>query len=933
MTSWMKPTAEQIDRALALLVRPEYARTFFDRLENPEWIEPLRTHGFFHSPPPAQFEDEGRTVVLTKWPASRYLVRIAEQKDGSYAEAVQQALLAIPEDTDNDTVHEDLITAAAALPGNIAAPLAERESRWIKTSKWLHALIPQKLPELIVTLLNDGQIAAALGLLKAALAFRHDAERERLVAKMDAYEYERLIDDVAPALADTAALEGVKVFGMLLNAALNRLHGRDASPDDYSYIWRESISDDHGGDSVENSLASGLIDVACSAVGRDQALLDPIITELRRGRWSLFRRIELFLLTEYGHVSPDRQVAALTDRRTFDDHSVRREYDDLLRRSFGALEEAVREQIFGFIEGGPDIEAHIAFALHWGGEAPTDAELAEYVRNWKRDRLRPIAARVGDRYGELVAGVEDVDANEEIQKLLTARTTSPANAQELGALATPDLVAFLKSWKPPEGALTALTELGDELQAAARAEAARFIADIECFKATHPTFVRSVIEGLAEAVKAGEAIDWHAVLSFCVWVVEQPRLLQLMVSDEVSDPGFSWSRGAVLRLLETGFGSDSSALSPDMHTEIWAVLRPITTDPDPVAADGLPTNYDPSAHALNTIRGQALRTVISYGLWRERVTKQNVEGTPEGAEILAVLNEHLTPDEALAILAVYGEHFPQVLYLFPDWSRERIDSVFPTEAGAERMWNATWPAYVVFCPAYSDVAVLLRAKYLYAASHLDKRYDDWSTLAQPAEKLIEHAVSLYLRSEIALEDELITSLCANSSAEQRGRMIWFTASSLKELDCDSSGEVVARSQRLWEVLIAGRSPRAESDELRSFGWFALSDCVPRVWFLDHLIAVLEMGGVACEHGVIRRLAAMAEEHVAGTVAATMLFVRASTREFGVEAWRKEIVTILNAATRGDATTRRRAIEIIDYLGQQGVQLEGYRSLIARLSQE
>ena len=109
MTSWMKPTAEQIDRALALLVRPEYARTFFDRLENPEWIEPLRTHGFFHSPPPAQFEDEGRTVVLTKWPASRYLVRIAEQKDGSYAEAVQQALLAIPEDTDNDTVHEDLI--------------------------------------------------------------------------------------------------------------------------------------------------------------------------------------------------------------------------------------------------------------------------------------------------------------------------------------------------------------------------------------------------------------------------------------------------------------------------------------------------------------------------------------------------------------------------------------------------------------------------------------------------------------------------------------------------------------------------------------------------------------------------------------------------------------------------------------------------------
>src|ERR1041385_4044822 len=174
MSSWTKPTAAQIDRAVALLVRPEYARTFFERLENPEWIEPLRAHGFFDSPPPVQFEDEGRTIVLTKWPASRYLARVAAQKNLSYAEPLQRALLAIPEATDNDTVHEDLITAAAALPGAIAAPIAERQSRWIKTKKWLYALIPQKLPTLILTLLADGQTDTALGLLKAVLAFRHD---------------------------------------------------------------------------------------------------------------------------------------------------------------------------------------------------------------------------------------------------------------------------------------------------------------------------------------------------------------------------------------------------------------------------------------------------------------------------------------------------------------------------------------------------------------------------------------------------------------------------------------------------------------------------------------------------------------------------------------------------------------------------------------
>jgi hypothetical protein len=383
--------------------------------------------------------------------------------------------------------------------------------------------------------------------------------------------------------------------------------------------------------------------------------------------------------------------------------------------------------------------------------------------------------------------------------------------------------------------------------------------------------------------------------------------------------------------MQAAFGSDGSTLSPGLHSHIWAVLEPITSDPDPVAADDLPANYDPTTHSLNTIRGQALRAVIGYALWRARSTRQKVEGTPEGAAIIAVLNEHLTQGEALAILAIYGELFPELLYLFPNWATLQLDAIFPTDTTRERMWNATWPAYVVFCPPYKDVAVALRSKYLYAASHLDAPYDDWSTLA-PADKLIQHVLSLYLRGEIELHDELITLIFAHSSTEQRARMPWFTASSLQEIDCDASVELVSRSQRLWDVLFANRSPRPEPDELRSFGWFALTDCVPPSWFLGHLTNILGgANGVACEHGVIRRLAALADQYTAAVVDVTLLFARASVREFGVEAWRKELGVILNAATHADALTRGRAIELIDYLGQQGVRLENYRSLIELLS--
>jgi len=51
MKSWKTPTPKQVDLAVALLAHIEQHRYFFDRLENPEWIEPLKSKGFFPSSP------------------------------------------------------------------------------------------------------------------------------------------------------------------------------------------------------------------------------------------------------------------------------------------------------------------------------------------------------------------------------------------------------------------------------------------------------------------------------------------------------------------------------------------------------------------------------------------------------------------------------------------------------------------------------------------------------------------------------------------------------------------------------------------------------------------------------------------------------------------------------------------------------------------
>jgi len=105
MQSWKKPTPEQVDKAVALLVYYEHYRYFFDRLENPEWVEPLWERGFFRQPPHPIREEGG--VHFPQWPEAKYLARMAKHKP----ELVAGIILEM-EDTENAVVLEDLVDAA-----------------------------------------------------------------------------------------------------------------------------------------------------------------------------------------------------------------------------------------------------------------------------------------------------------------------------------------------------------------------------------------------------------------------------------------------------------------------------------------------------------------------------------------------------------------------------------------------------------------------------------------------------------------------------------------------------------------------------------------------------------------------------------------------------------------------------------------------------
>src|SRR5689334_17972022 len=112
MRSWKTPTPEQVERVVAQLTRPEMAGHFFDKLDNPMWIEPLRKHRAFKTPPPTIRQDDGFSFPV--WLAGRYLVRMAAYGEPYASQAIKAALEA--DETDNQLTHLAYAELALASP-------------------------------------------------------------------------------------------------------------------------------------------------------------------------------------------------------------------------------------------------------------------------------------------------------------------------------------------------------------------------------------------------------------------------------------------------------------------------------------------------------------------------------------------------------------------------------------------------------------------------------------------------------------------------------------------------------------------------------------------------------------------------------------------------------------------------------------------------
>jgi hypothetical protein len=501
-----------------------------------------------------------------------------------------------------------------------------------------------------------------------------------------------------------------------------------------------------------------------------------------------------------------------------------------------------------------------------------------------------------------------------------------------------ELVTFLKSWRSsdehwgptPEG-------LGRLLTDVVASEPRKYATESQQFKHTQPTYVRSVLSGLRNAIGQKLVFSWPPVLDLCHRVLEQPRKSDVESSHHLErDPDWGWARKTIAELLDKGFGDDITALPFNLREMAWKIVKPITDDPEPdqkYEEEYGGSNMDPATMSINTTRGEAMHAVVRYALWVRRHIEKSEDsetrlrrGFDEMPEVREVLDAHLNvlEDPSLAIRSVYGQWYPWILLLDPNWARSKIPTIFPLEPSLKSYFDAAWNTYIMFCPPYDNVFEELQTIYSQAVDQLSTAADTESQSYDSDHHVAEHLITYYWRGKLTLDDNgLFARFWKKADDKLRAHAIEFAGRSLSNTDEDIPPEISARFKELWTTRLATAKSSTNipdyQDELAAFGWWFSAGKLGSAWEIAQLKEVLLLvRKIDPDSSVVERLVELAGTRPNDVVECLKLLVETTQKPWGIYAWLDEAKKILATVIQSqDTQARDEAIKLVHRLGSMG----------------
>ena len=946
MNTWNQPSESELAEVEALAIRPENRRYFFDRLENPGWVSPLAQRGYFGEPPEAIPSDEAGHMRYPPWPEGRYLARVAPEAPDDVAEV----LSGLPQSS-NPAVTRIILEALDTLPDEQFGQLAARVVEWVAAPGV--GFFDDQAASAVARLFRGGFVEEGLsaGMVLLALESRTTSAQQAAeegsvpystepVGRCSPWEYERAVAEILPDLVDAARSEGLALLSSLLDDSIRLSRSQGEPPDDdiYSYIWRPAIEDhpqntDHG---IRSIVVSAVRDAAVMFAAAGDEELEATVRRLEAGS-TLHRRIALHVLanTSGGAHMVSERVA---DRGLFEDPGMLHEYAGLLRQRFGDADPEACRSYLTWVLAGPEVEQLRQRWADLAGSPPSEEDLAGYVGHWQRDRLSFVSDRLPDDVADIYRGLIERFGEPEHPDFsswssVSSGPQSPMSVGDMGTWPLAQIVEYLQRWRPDDSSARgfgpSIEGLGRTFKAAVVDRAAEFSTEADLLGDLDPTYVRSFLDGIEDAVKAGVSVSWDPLLRLMASVVEHPFEPDEDVHTWDRDPGWRWARGATASLLQAGVTDSDNRIPFQRRDAVWQILEPLTRDPDPSPAteanrlDGKPRFHN---LAINSNRGTAMHAVVAYALWCRRELEADGIDTKPGLdlfpEVRDVLQAHLQPeqDPSLAIRTVYGQWLPWLALLDERWVVENIAQIFPPEPELSAFRDAAWDTYIRWCSPYDPVFRAIRGEYEAAVERVSARPEsDSHNDERPDQQLGQHLVVLWWRS--TAPRSLLDRWFELADDELAAGVMNYVGTALSNTEGDIAPEIHARIRELWDSRIEEISylPDAHPLECQAFASTFASAKLDDDWSLAHLETTLRWSRPGWHSWqAVERLAEIASARSAAATRLTLKMLNNTANDWDHMHWIEPIQSLLQATIDdNDHETQENRAAIIDHYVMRG----------------
>jgi hypothetical protein len=892
---------------------------FFQDLDNPAWLNPLSKNGIFLNPPPPIINVEEGSSSHPLWPNSRYLIKMAAVSPNIVLK------IALEIETENTNVQSDLVDVACALPAAMAVKFVPKFSGWLKKPFFFLA---HKISPLVKNLASNGEIVGALSLSKEMLSFELPGDATTTKEKkylnnprprIDPYEFEVFINETLPVVAENDPYNTFIMLLELLDEALELGNqNKDSTFRDYSEIWRPAI-EPHPQNSEHmeprSLLISAVRDITVFLIDKNPELLEKVIHELDKYNWTTFKRLTLHILRTFGDKHIDLVSKKLLDKELFDSISCYHEYIVLAGTYFSRLKSKEKNTILNWIDKGPKDKK---YQEYWQLRRLTILQNSLFGR-WK-DRFNSLTAKFGQiEYPDLLSWSSDIKTG----------PTSPLSQEHIENMILEELIIFLQIWQQPKGfTMDSPGGISRALTATVANNPERYAISSLLFTQVDPTYVRGLMSGFREALKANKPFEWEPILKLMEWVVNQERKIpgREKTDDwEDVDPDWGWTRMDIGRLLEDGLNDDKKNPIEYKHkTLVWKIISIITDDPDPSSNDESASSMDPATNSLNTTRGVAFHALIAYALWLKRrlISKEEnrIISFNEMPEVRTVLDEHLdmNKDPSLTIRSVYGWLFPNLLYLDRDWVLSNKDRIFPRSELGQQQWNAAWDAFITFSRPTLDLLKILESEYQIAINKLDETISEVAWRVNPGKRLVEHLMIYYGLGVLDQTSSLMKGFWSIAPVSFRSYAFEFVGRVSK----DAPPEFIRRYQQLWETRFAiikiNKDDQSVLEESKQFGWLFGFGTFPEEWSLEQLDQVLDITSeIDNDHFVIERLSMLSDMYhlVTVSILGKLLEDPLTWKIIGA---RKEVEKILtNAIQSDDKKASKIAGDVVNRLAAKG----------------